>query len=285
MRAPPRRNRAQSDQGLVALCRSRGLHGVRRLGDRRLPARAPLRGLGRPAGRRRSTGTRIATAMGMVGAASCLPVRGAGTAFDRREPGRAGRSAASRGSTSCATAIRARSRPAAARTAARPSPSRSGLLGVATPAELEGIVAHELAHLRNRDTIVQTSAVVDRRRDRRVLAARRLVSASDARRAGPARRLVRPHRSLSPKREFEADRFAAELCGSPHGLADALVRLELAAGLVAFQASPATEPLYTTNPFAEEGLARLFITHPPLGERVRRLRALDPEWREKLHAA
>src|SRR5207247_790831 len=93
------------------------------------------------------------------------------------------------------------------------------------------------------------------------------------------------HLLLSPKREYEADRFAAELCGSPHGLADALLRLEAAMELVAFEASPATEPLYTTNPFAEEGLATLFITHPPLGERVRRLRALDPEWREKLRAA
>jgi heat shock protein HtpX len=159
-----------------------------------------------------------------------------------------------------------------------------GLLGVATPAELEGLVAHELAHLRHRDTIVQTSAVT-------IAAA--IVESSRLggwfQRAfllvlGPvAASFV--HSLLSPKREYEADRFAADLCGSPHGLADALVRLEVAMGLVTFAASPTTEPLYTTNPFAEEGLARLFVTHPPLGERVRRLRALDPEWREKLRAA
>jgi heat shock protein HtpX len=93
------------------------------------------------------------------------------------------------------------------------------------------------------------------------------------------------HLLLSPKREYEADRFAAELCGSPHGLADALLRLEQAMELVAFEASPATEPLYTTNPFAEQGLAALFMTHPRVGERVRRLRELDPDWREKLRAA
>jgi heat shock protein HtpX len=160
----------------------------------------------------------------------------------------------------------------------------TGLLSVATPAELEGIVAHELAHLRNRDTIVQTSAVT-------IAAA--IVESS--RLGGWFQRVMLivlgpiaasfVHSLLSPKREFEADRSAAELCGSPHGLADALLRLELAMGLVTFEASPATEPLYTTNPFAEEGLARLFVTHPPLGERVRRLRALDPEWREKLRAA
>ena len=93
------------------------------------------------------------------------------------------------------------------------------------------------------------------------------------------------HLLLSPKREFVADRFAAELCRSPHGLADALVRLEQAMELVEFRASPATEPLYTANPFAEEGLAALFVTHPPIGERVRRLRELDPDWREKIKAA
>jgi heat shock protein HtpX len=159
-----------------------------------------------------------------------------------------------------------------------------GLLGVSTPAELEGIVAHELAHLRRRDVLVQTLAVI-------IAAA--VVEAS--RLGGWLQRallfVLGPlaasfvHLLLSPKREFEADRFAAELCGSPHGLADALLRLEQSMELVAFEASPATEPLYTTNPFAEEGIATLFITHPPLGERVRRLRALDPEWREKLRAA
>jgi len=87
------------------------------------------------------------------------------------------------------------------------------------------------------------------------------------------------HVLLSPKREFEADRTAAHLCASPHGIADALLRLEQAAELVDFQASPATEPLYPFNPFLEEGLAALFVTHPPVGERVRRLRKLDPAWR------
>ena len=93
------------------------------------------------------------------------------------------------------------------------------------------------------------------------------------------------HLVLSPKREFAADRAAAALCESPHGLADALLRLEQGAELVDFVASPATEPLYTINPFAERGLAALFVTHPPVEERVQRLRELDPGWREKLRAA
>src|SRR5439155_21323709 len=90
---------------------------------------------------------------------------------------------------------------------------------------------------------------------------------------------------LTPKREFAAGRGAASLCGSPHGFADALIRLEQTEELFTFAASPATEPLYTVNPFAEEGLAALFVTHPPVRERVQRLRSLDPAWKEKLRAA
>ena len=164
----------------------------------------------------------------------------------------------------------------------RRSRSRPGCSGVATPAELEGIVAHELAHLRRRDVLVADDRGHDRGGARRGVADRRLPSSARCSSCSARSRPSFVHLLLSPKREFEADRFAAELCGSPHGLADALLRLEQAMELVAFQASPATEPLYTANPFAEEGLAALFVTHPPLGERVRRLRALDPEWREKL---
>jgi len=159
----------------------------------------------------------------------------------------------------------------------------TGLLGVASPAELEGVVAHEIAHLRHRDVLVQTIAVV---------LASALVELS--RLGGFLQRsllfVLAPiaaavvHLLLSPRREFEADRLAAELCGSPHGLADALVRLEQAMELVAFQASPVTEPVYTSNPFADERPASLFATHPPVGERVARLRSLDPDWRAKLAA-
>jgi heat shock protein HtpX len=159
-----------------------------------------------------------------------------------------------------------------------------GFLSAATPAELEGVLAHEVVHIRHRDVLLQTSVVV-------IAAA--LIEAS--RIGGWLERwllfVLAPvaaalvHLVLSPKREFEADRVAAGLCGSPHGLADALIRLEQASELVEFRANPATEPLYTFNPFAEEGLGALFVTHPPVGERVSRLRGLDPDWREKLRAA
>jgi heat shock protein HtpX len=158
------------------------------------------------------------------------------------------------------------------------------LLLLPAPAEVEAVLAHELAHIRRRDVLVQTTAVM--------LAA---LIVETSRIGGWLERsllfVLGPvasatvHLLLSAKREFEADELAAGLCDSPHGLADALIRLEQAAELVEFEALAVTEPLYTINPFLEEGVAALFVTHPPVGERVQRLRALDPDWRDKLRAA
>lgn len=160
----------------------------------------------------------------------------------------------------------------------------SGLLALPTPAEIEAVIAHELAHVRNRDIVVQTpvvmlsSALIDLSRVGGFLERPLLYV------LGPVAAAFQ-HLLLSPKRELAADRIAAEICDSPHGLADALIRLEQASELVDFEASPATEPLYTINPFDEGGLAGMFVSHPPVAERVRRLRDLDPEWRERLRAA
>lgn len=159
-----------------------------------------------------------------------------------------------------------------------------GVVSMLPPAELEGVLAHELAHIRHRDVVVQTPVVV---------IATWLVEAS--RIGGFLERtllfVLGPVAAsivqglLSPRREFAADAAAARICGTPHGLADALIRLEQAQELVAFRGSPVTEPLYTVNPFEPVELAALFVTHPPIGDRVRRLRELDPEWRERLRAA
>ncbi len=160
----------------------------------------------------------------------------------------------------------------------------AGLLTAASPAELDGILAHELVHIANRDVLVQSTVVV---LSGFLIEVTRL--AGWFQRAflfvlGPVAASF-THLLLSPGREYAADRAAAVLCESPHGVADALLRLEAAGSFVEFRASPATEPLYTVNPFAEQGLAAMFVTHPPLGERVRRLRELDPEWRDRLRAA
>src|SRR5438045_1977879 len=106
----------------------------------------------------------------------------------------------------------------------------SGFLAACPPAELDAVLAHELAHVKHRDVAIQTAVVV--------LAA----SLIELTRLGgwlqrPLLFVLGPvaaactHLLLSPKREFEADRLAAALCESPHGLADALIRLEQAAEL------------------------------------------------------
>ena len=159
-----------------------------------------------------------------------------------------------------------------------------GLLTALPPAEVEGVLAHELAKIRNRDVVVQTPIVV---LAGWILEASRIGGWLERALlfvlAPIASSLV--HVLLSQRRIFAADAAAARICDSPHGLADALVRLEQAIELVSFRASPATEPLYTVDPFDHVGLAAMFATHPPIGERVARLRNLDPEWRERLRAA
>ena len=139
--------------------------------------------------------------------------------------------------------------------------------------ELEAAMAHELAHVRRRDVLVQTFVV---------LFATTLVELSRV--GGWFSRfllyVLAPisaafvHLMLSPKRELHADALAATTTGSAHDLADALMRLDRAAELVEFAASPATEPLYPIDPFEPDGLARMFKTHPPLDPRIRRLREL-----------
>jgi heat shock protein HtpX len=159
----------------------------------------------------------------------------------------------------------------------------TGCVAACSPAELEGVLAHEIAHVRLHDVQVQTAASV---------AAAVLLETSRIggwfERAllfvlGPIAAAC-VHLLVSPRREFAADRYAANLCDSPHGLADALLRLEQAAELVEFEGSPASEPLFTINPYAEDGLGALFVTHPPVAERVRRLRGLDPTWRDRVQS-
>lgn len=142
-----------------------------------------------------------------------------------------------------------------------------------SPAQIEALIAHELAHVRRRDVLVQTFVV---------LFAATLVEASRV--GGWFSRvllyILAPigaafvHLLLSDKRELHADALAASATGGAHDLADALMRLDRASELVEFAASPATEPLYSVDPFESEGIARMFKTHPPLADRVRRLREL-----------
>lgn len=149
----------------------------------------------------------------------------------------------------------------------------AGALRTLRREELEAAIAHELAHVRRRDVLVQTFVV---------LFAATVVESS--RLGGWLSRgllyVFAPvasafvHVLLSPSRELEADALAARSTGAGHDLADALTRLDRAAELIEFSASPATEPLYPIDPFENVGIARMFKTHPPLEERIRRLREL-----------
>ena len=159
-----------------------------------------------------------------------------------------------------------------------------GLLQALPPAELEGVLAHELAHIRNRDVLVQTPAVVVATALIELSRVGGFLSRALLFVLGPVASAF-VHALLSPAREFTADAAAAAICETPHGLADALVRLEQASELVDLQANPATAPLYTLDPFPDRGLPGLFATQPPPSERIARLRALDPEWPERLRAA
>jgi heat shock protein HtpX len=147
----------------------------------------------------------------------------------------------------------------------------AGLLTALPPPEVEAVLAHELAHVRSRDVLTQTYAVllsttlleltrIGGFLSRFLLAVLAPIGAAFT------------HLLLSPRREHAADAAAAGLV-DPHDLADALLRLDRAAELVEFHAAPSTEPLYTVSPFDHtERIARMFVTHPPVGERVARLR-------------
>jgi heat shock protein HtpX len=147
----------------------------------------------------------------------------------------------------------------------------TGLVTAVTPEQLDAVLAHELAHVKRRDVLVQSFAVV--------LAS----SILEVTRIGGwfARALIAvlapiasafTHLLLSPKRELESDALAAALT-HPEDLATAIEKLDAAGDVVSFTGSPATEPLYTVSPFDEtDRIMRMFVTHPPLASRVARLR-------------
>lgn len=149
----------------------------------------------------------------------------------------------------------------------------TGLIGALPPDELASVLAHELAHVRSRDVLTQTFAV---------LLAVMLVEASRV--GGWFSRgllyMLGPlgaafvHLTLSPNRELRADTLAARATGDPLALAAALTRLDRASELVSFAASPATSSLYPVDPFDDSRLSRMFRTHPPLEARLANLRAL-----------
>ena len=152
----------------------------------------------------------------------------------------------------------------------------SGLLTGLPPAEVEAVLAHEVAHIRACDILTQTYAVLLSSTLLELTRVGGFLSGVLVSTLSPVGAAF-THLLLSPKRELAADVAAASVV-DPHDLADALIRLDRAAELVEFHASPATEPLYTVSPFDHsDRVARMFQTHPPLADRVSRLRGHAPD--------
>lgn len=165
-----------------------------------------------------------------------------------------------------------------------------GLLRLLDRRELRGVIAHELGHIGNRDTLVMT-VVGALAGGLGLLADMALFSSlfgggSDEEESGGAGGgllavLLAPlaalliQSSISRSREFLADEAGARLSGDPLALASALRKLEAwSRETHVGRATPATAHLFIVNPFAGGGLARLFSTHPPTARRVERLEAL-----------
>ena len=162
-----------------------------------------------------------------------------------------------------------------------------GIMRILSEAELEGVIAHELAHVRNRDILISTvaatiaasimmlanmaqwAALFSGGRDSREGGVNPLVMLVTAMLAPIAAMLIQS--AISRQREFAADRTGAEIAGSPMGLAQALRRIEAGSRQIPMDASPATAHMFIMKPFAGRGLMNLFSTHPPTEARIQAL--------------
>jgi heat shock protein HtpX len=172
-----------------------------------------------------------------------------------------------------------------------------GLVSLLNRDEVEGVIAHEIAHIKHRDTLTMTVVatiagavmlLADMARWAMIFGGAR----SDDREGGNPLvylfvMIVAPiaamliQLAISRAREYEADATGARLAGSPDGLANALRKLEQASRMIPMEASPSTAHLFIVNPLRGMGgaLMSLFMTHPPIEERIRRLeRMRGSEW-------
>jgi heat shock protein HtpX len=161
-----------------------------------------------------------------------------------------------------------------------------GLLDLVPRDELEGVIAHELAHIKNRDMLLQTVTATLAGAISNLANFGLFFGGGDeddnpfaligmAILAPIAAMIIQM--AISRQREFKADAVGAQISGRPVGLANALRRLEAGARAVPMHVSPAAAPLAQVNPLAAHGggIGKLFSTHPPTEERVARLEAME----------
>jgi heat shock protein HtpX len=165
-----------------------------------------------------------------------------------------------------------------------------GIMRVLDESELEGVLAHELAHVANRDVLISTiaatmagaitylahmaqwAAIFGGRRDDDEGGTNPIAAILLAVLAPLAAMIVQL--AVSRAREYQADASGARLAGRTGGLINALGKLQMANQVAPLDASPATAHLFIVNPLSGQTLMKLFATHPPLEERIARLRAM-----------
>jgi len=166
-----------------------------------------------------------------------------------------------------------------------------GILKLLTREELEGVMAHELGHVRNRDILIGTiAATVAGAISMIANMAQWAMIFGGGRRddregegnfiAGIAMIIIAPiaamliQMAISRSREYEADATGARICGNPIWLATALQKLHAGSQRVPMNATPATAHMFIVNPLRGGGVASLFSTHPPIEERIARLESM-----------
>ena len=163
-----------------------------------------------------------------------------------------------------------------------------GILQLVSREELEGVIAHELAHIKNRDMLLQTvtatmAGAISNLAWLGMFAGGRGDDEEGGNPiAGLSMMVLAPiaaslvQLAISRQREFKADAVGAQISGRPLALASALRKLELGARQIPMHVSPAAAPLAQVNPlaFSGKGVVKLFSTHPPTEERIARLQAL-----------
>ena len=161
----------------------------------------------------------------------------------------------------------------------------AGILRLVSREELEGVIAHELAHIKNRDMLLQTIAATMAAAISNFAFIGMFMGGNDEDGGSPIGGLLAMilapiaatliQTAISRQREFKADAVGAEISGRPLALAGALTKLDAAAHRIPMQVSPAAAPLAMVNPLsAFGGMSKLFSTHPPTVERVARLTAM-----------